>query len=82
MPRRLAAPSAVGCDRGETSDDPVRTSDCPAGSSRCVLPRGDWLRVSRGETLPSIVGNCAVDDGAAVNAFPGIEDEEEIGEPF
>jgi len=82
MPRRLAVSSATGCYRVETSDDPARISDCRVESSRCVLPRGDWLRVSRGETLPSIVGNCPVDDGAAVNAFPRVEDEEEIGEPF
>jgi len=82
MPRRLAVSSVAGCDRMETSDDPVRISNCPVGSSHGVLARGDWLRVSRGETLPSIVGNCPVDDGAAVNAFPGVEDEEEIGEPF
>ena len=47
-----------------------------------LLACRDGLRLPRSETLPTIVGNRAVDDGAAVNALPGVEDEEEIGEPF
>ena len=51
-------------------------------TTRGVLACRDVLRLPRSETLPTIVGNGAVDDGAAVNALPGVEDEEEIGEPF
>lgn len=51
-------------------------------SPRSVLACRDWLRLARGETLPSVVGNRAVDNGAAVNALPGVENEEEIGEAF
>ncbi len=47
--------------------------------SRNVLPRRrHGLRVACGQTLPPIVGNRAVDDRAAVNALPGVENEEEV----
>ena len=42
------------------------------------LSRRDGLRFARRETLPAVGGNGAIDDGAAVDAFPGIEDEKEI----
>jgi len=32
------------------------------------------------EALSPIFGDCAVNDGSAVEAFPGIEDQEEIRE--
>ena len=38
--------------------------------------------MTSGETLPPVVGNRTIDDGAAVDTFPGVEDEEEVGEPF
>lgn len=35
-----------------------------------------------GQTLPFVGGNGPVDDRAAIDAFPGIEDEEEVGKPL
>jgi len=83
MPRRrvvwlvLSVRSQVWDQR--RSDENHRLSN---GPSRCVLARCDRLRIPCGETLPPIVGNGTVYDGAAVNAFPRVEDEEEIGEAF
>jgi hypothetical protein len=36
------------------------------------------LGIPGGQTLSSIVGNRAIDDRTAVDAFPGVENEEEI----
>jgi hypothetical protein len=47
-----------------------------------LLAHGNGLGLSGSQTLSAIVGNGAVDDGAAINAFPGIEDEKEIREPL
>jgi hypothetical protein len=47
-----------------------------------VLACGDWLRVARGEALSSVIGNRPIDDGTTVDTLPGVENEEEIGEPF
>ena len=46
------------------------------------LARGNGLRFSCRQTLSPIVGNRTIDDGAAVNALPGIENEKEIREPL
>jgi hypothetical protein len=73
----VGAVSAIAVVSGGISDDPEE-HQMVVGSSRNVLPCRDRLRIARSETLPSVVGNRAVDDGAAVNAFPGVEDEEEI----
>ena len=52
--------------------------------SRCFgfLLRGNGLGLSGRQTLSTIVGNSAVDDRPAVDAFPGIEHEKEIREPI
>jgi len=60
----------------------------PAGSGsepavvKIVLARGDGLGLSGRQTLSAIIGNGAVDHGAAIHAFPCIEDEKEIREPL
>lgn len=67
--------------RSETTLQELHTA-VSGRTPRGVLACRDGLRLPRSEALPTIVGNRAVDDGAAVNALPGVEDEEEIGEPF
>lgn len=47
-----------------------------------MLACGDGLRVARGETLSSVIGNRPIDDGTTVDTLPGVENEEEVGEPF
>lgn len=42
------------------------------------LSRRDGLRFARRQTLAAVGGNGAIDDGTAVDAFPGVEDEKEI----
>ena len=44
--------------------------------------RGHGLGFSSLQTLSAILGNGAVDNGAAIEAFPGIKHEKEIGEPL
>lgn len=73
----------VGTDDG----DPIRPWPrvCDADRVRvfrATLPSGDGLGLARGEALSTIVGDGAIDDGAAVDAFPGVENEEEIREPL
>ncbi len=46
------------------------------------LARGHGLGFSGSQTLSPIVGNRAVDNGPAIDAFPCVEDEKEIREPF
>ena len=40
------------------------------------------LSVACGEALPTVRRNGPIDDGATVDAFPGVENEKEIREPF
>lgn len=47
-----------------------------------ILSRGHGLGLSGSQTLSAIVGNGAVDNGAAIEAFPSIEHEKEIREPL
>lgn len=47
-----------------------------------VLVRGKSLGISCRRTLSAIIGNRAVNNGTAIEAFPCIEDEEEIREPL
>jgi hypothetical protein len=42
------------------------------------LASGDRVRFSSREAFSAIVGNRAVDNGSAINAFPCIEDEKKI----
>ena len=46
------------------------------------LPSGYRLDLARRKTLLPVHGNGPVDDRPTVNAFPGIEDEEKVGEPL
>lgn len=53
------------------------------GPSRNVLPGcGHGLRIARCQTLPAIIGNRTIDDRAAVDALPGVENQEEVGKPL
>jgi hypothetical protein len=47
-----------------------------------LLARGNSLGFSGQPTLSAIVGNRAVDNSAAIDAFPCVEDEKEIREPL
>jgi len=42
------------------------------------LARGSRLRFSSRQTLSTVVGNRAVDNGSTIDAFPCVEDEKEI----
>ena len=44
--------------------------------------RGNGLSFSCCQTLSPVVGNRAIDDGATINALPGVENEKEIREPL
>lgn len=49
------------------------------------LLHGDCFNGFRGlgrEAVSSIVGDCPIDDCSAVDAFPRIEDQKKIREPF
>jgi len=46
------------------------------------LARGSGLGFSGRQAPSAIIGNGAVDNGAAVNTFPCIKHEKEIREPF
>jgi len=46
--------------------------------SQIFLTRSNGLGFVRSQALSAIIGNRAVDNGAAVDTFPGIEDEKEI----
>lgn len=46
------------------------------------LARGDGVGFAGRQTLSAILGDGAVDNGAAVEALPGIKDEKEIREPL
>lgn len=59
--------------RSETTLQELHTA-VSGRAPRGVLACRDGLRLPRSEALPTIVGNRAVDDGAAVNALPGVED--------
>lgn len=39
---------------------------------------GNRLRIFRGQALASIAGNRTVNDSAAIDALPGVENEEEV----
>jgi len=56
----------------------------PDGQSGNVagLAGRNRLRFTRGKAFSPIGGNRPIDDGATVNAFPGIKNEKEIGESF
>jgi hypothetical protein len=55
---------------------------CCFVSVLALLMHTGGLRASGGQTLAAIMGNGTVNDGAAIHAFPGIEDEKEIREPL
>ncbi|MDR4468791.1 MAG: hypothetical protein MRJ68_10910 [Nitrospira sp.] len=46
------------------------------------LARGNSLGTSGSQTLSAILRDGAVDNGAAIDTLPGIEDEKEIREPL
>jgi hypothetical protein len=46
------------------------------------LARADGLRLAGCQTLSAIIGNGAVNNGAAVDAFPCIKHEKEVREPL
>ena len=49
-----------------------------AGGRSAKRSGGNRLLFEFGQTSPFVGGNRAVDDRAAIDAFPGIEDEEEV----
>ena len=81
-----------GKARGPSGEDEGSRSVTPtlaSGSASELLTRDgrglSWLsglRIARREALPSVIGDRAIDDRAAIDAFPCIEDQKEIGEPL
>ena len=47
-----------------------------------ILPSRDGLRVACRKTFSSIIGDRAIDDRAAVDTLPCVENEKEIGKPL
>jgi hypothetical protein len=47
-----------------------------------ALARRNGLSFAGSEATATVRRNRAIDDGSAVNALPGVENEEEIGEPL
>ena len=41
-----------------------------------------WLRIASCQALPPIIGDGAIDDCAAVDALPRVENQKEVGEPL
>jgi hypothetical protein len=56
------------------------TSQSPLqfGLSAVELPSRHWLRFTRRQTFSPVGGNGSVNDGATVDAFPGVKNQEEI----
>jgi hypothetical protein len=42
----------------------------------------NFLRGFGGEAVSPVIGDCLIDNGSAVDTFPGIKDQEEVREPF
>lgn len=61
---------------------PQTLSTCPGSEHEHNLPSRDGLRFTGGEALSAVVRDCTVNNGAAIDTFPCIEHEKEIGEPF
>ena len=57
-------------------------SEFDPGLCLIFLPRGKGPSISGSQTLPAVIGNRAIDDGAAIEAFPGIKHEKEVREPL
>jgi hypothetical protein len=88
---RAMAGDNSGCPHGTYPRTPVRslsniTKAIP--EFRCfpgaVLHGGGFgfFRGLGGEAISPIFGDCPIDDGSAVDAFPGIEGQEKIRESF
>jgi hypothetical protein len=61
----------------------VSRLSCPDCRHRIQsLARGNGLGFTGSQTLSAIIRNGAVDDGAAIDAFPCVKHEKEIREPF
>lgn len=56
--------------------------DCRLRPVRTWLARSHGLGTLGSQALAAIISNGAVDHGAAIDAFPCIEDEKEVREPF
>lgn len=46
------------------------------------LTSRDRLRLAGGQAFPAVGRNGSVDDGAAIDAFPCVKNQKEIGEPL
>lgn len=57
-------------------------SDSEPEVGAILLMRGNGPGFSGSQTRAAIIGNRAIDNRAAIDAFPCIEDEKEIREPF
>ena len=57
-------------------------SEFEPGMDRSFLACGSSLGFSDSQTLSAIIGNGAVNHGAAIHAFPCIEHQKEVREPL
>jgi len=68
---------SAGRDGTGTITSPLRGSDTEPDKERNLASR-DRVRLSSCEALSAIVGNCAINNGSTIDAFPCIEDEKEV----
>lgn len=47
-----------------------------------TLPGRNCLGISCGQALSPIIGDSPINDGTAIDALPGVENEEEIRKPL
>lgn len=57
-------------------------ADQTPSTKRYNLPSRDGLRGAGSQTFSTVIGDGAVNNGSTINAFPCIEHEKKIGEPF
>ncbi len=57
-------------------------ADQALNTKRYDLPSRDGLRSAGSQTFSTVIGDGAVNNGSTINAFPCIEHEKKIGEPF
>jgi hypothetical protein len=83
--RRLETRSLSGLSKWETAADTTAVTpglDSEPEMVSTLLAHGNSLGTSGRQTLSAIAGDGAIDNGAAIDAFPGIEHKKEIREPL
>jgi hypothetical protein len=63
------------------SKQALRQTRAPS-TNRYNLPSRDGLRIARSQTLSTVIRDGAINNGPTIDAFPCIEHEKKIREPF